>query len=169
MPESAVAEAPVDTSFVDKLDAARAAARVLATVTTEQKNRALRGISAAIVRNADRILPANELDLVNAAENGMSEGMQDRLRLDFRRLEALEEAVLQIVSLEDPIGETVRGSKLPNGLNITQVRVPFGVVGAIYEARPNVTVDIAALALKSGNAVVRRAAPGCDRRRGSSG
>jgi glutamate-5-semialdehyde dehydrogenase len=156
MPESAVAEAPVDTSFVDKLDAARAAARVLATVTTEQKNRALRGISAAIVRNADRILPANELDLVNAAENGMSEGMQDRLRLDFRRLEALEEAVLQIVSLEDPIGETVRGSKLPNGLNITQVRVPFGVVGAIYEARPNVTVDIAALALKSGNAVVLR-------------
>jgi glutamate-5-semialdehyde dehydrogenase len=82
--------------------------------------------------------------------------MQDRLRLDFRRLEALEESVLQIASLPDPIGEPVRGSRLPNGLSISQIRVPFGVVGAIYEARPNVTIDIAALALKSGNAVVLR-------------
>jgi glutamate-5-semialdehyde dehydrogenase len=82
--------------------------------------------------------------------------MQDRLRLDFRRLESLEAAVLQVASLADPVGEAVRGSKLANGLLITQVRVPFGVVGAIYEARPNVTIDIAALALKSGNAVVLR-------------
>jgi glutamate-5-semialdehyde dehydrogenase len=82
--------------------------------------------------------------------------MQDRLRLDFRRLEGLEAAVLQVASLVDPIGEAVRGSSLPNGLRITEVRVPFGVVGTIYEARPNVTVDIAALALKSGNAVVLR-------------
>jgi glutamate-5-semialdehyde dehydrogenase len=86
----------------------------------------------------------------------MSEGMQDRLRLDFRRLEALEAAVLQVASLTDPVGEAVRGSMLANGMKITQVRVPFGVVGAIYEARPNVTIDIAALALKSGNAVVLR-------------
>jgi glutamate-5-semialdehyde dehydrogenase len=158
MPEiAAPLETPVtDAAFVAKLQASRAAARVLATVTTEQKNRALHAIAAAIVRNADRILPANELDLANARENGMSEGMQDRLRLDFRRLEALEAAVLQVASLPDPIGEPVRGSKLPNGLLISQVRVPFGVVGAIYEARPNVSVDIAALALKSGNAVVLR-------------
>lgn len=108
------------------------------------------------MRNADRILPANELDLRAARSNGLSEGMQDRLRLDFRRLEALEAAVLQIASLVDPIGEAIRGSSLPNGLRISQVRVPFGVVGAIYEARPNVTIDIAALALKSGNAVVLR-------------
>ena len=146
----------VETSVVSKLEGSRAAARLHATVTTEQKNRALHAISAAIVRNADRILPANELDLANARENGMSEGMQDRLRLDFRRLEALEAAVLQVASLEDPIGENIRGSMLPNGLRITQLRVPFGVVGAIYEARPNVTIDIAALALKSGNAVVLR-------------
>jgi glutamate-5-semialdehyde dehydrogenase len=152
MPETVVA-AP---TFVEKLEASRAAARVLAQATTAQKNRALHAIGAAIVRNADRILPANELDLANARENGMSEGMQDRLRLDYRRLEALEDALVQVASLEDPIGATIRGSQLPNGLNITQVRVPFGVVGAIYEARPNVTIDIAALALKSGNAVVLR-------------
>ena len=145
-----------DATLVQKLEASRAAARVLATVTTEQKNRALHSIAAAILRSADRILPANELDLANARENGMSEGMQDRLRLDFRRLEALEAAVLQVASLADPVGEAVRGSRLANGLVITQVRVPFGVVGAMYEARPNVTIDIAALALKSGNAVVLR-------------
>jgi glutamate-5-semialdehyde dehydrogenase len=158
MPETL---APLETSvsnaaFVRKLEASRAAARVLANVTTEQKNRALHAIAAAIVRGADRILPANELDLARARENGMSEGMQDRLRLDYRRLEALEAAVLQVASLPDPVGEPVRGSKLPNGLLISQVRVPFGVVGVIYEARPNVSVDIAALALKSGNAVVLR-------------
>jgi glutamate-5-semialdehyde dehydrogenase len=152
MPETAVA----NSTLVEKLDASRAAARVLATVTTAQKNLALHAIGAAILRNADRILAANELDLANARENDMSEGMQDRLRLDYRRLEALEAAVLQIASLEDPIGENLRGSMLPNGLRITQLRVPFGVVGAIYEARPNVTIDIAALALKSGNAVVLR-------------
>jgi len=152
MPETVVA-AP---SLIEKLEASRNAARVLAQATTVQKNRALHAIGATILRNADRVLPANELDLANARENGMSEGMQDRLRLDYRRLEDLEAAVLQIASLDDPIGETVRGNQLPNGLKISQVRVPFGVVGAIYEARPNVTIDIAALALKSGNAVVLR-------------
>jgi glutamate-5-semialdehyde dehydrogenase len=152
MPETVVASA----TLIEKLDASRVASRVLAQATTAQKNRALHAIGAAILRNADRILPANDLDLANARENGMSEGMQDRLRLDYRRLEALEAAVLQIATLDDPTGETIRGSQLPNGLNITQVRVPFGVVGAIYEARPNVTIDIAALALKSGNAVVLR-------------
>jgi glutamate-5-semialdehyde dehydrogenase len=171
MPENAVAATLVASTLADstlavspphvsalteKLDASRAAARVLANATTEQKNRALKAMSAAVVRGADRILPANELDLANARENGMSEGMQDRLRLDFRRLEALEAAVLQIAALDDPVGEVVRGSRLANGLRISQLRVPFGVVGAIYEARPNVTVDIAALALKSGNAVVLR-------------
>jgi glutamate-5-semialdehyde dehydrogenase len=152
MPETVV-DAP---SLTQKLEASRAAARILATVTSGQKNEALHAIAAAVLRNADRILPANELDLARARDNGMSDGMQDRLRLDFRRLEALEAAVLQIASLTDPIGEAVRGSMLPNGLRITEIRVPFGVVGAIYEARPNVTIDIAALALKSGNAVVLR-------------
>lgn len=152
MSETAV----VNASFIQKLEGARAASRVLATATTAQKNSALHAIAGAILRNADRILPANELDLANARENGLSVGMQDRLRLDFRRLEGLEAAVLQVASLVDPIGEAIRGSSLPNGLRITEVRVPFGVVGTIYEARPNVTIDIAALALKSGNAVVLR-------------
>jgi len=86
----------------------------------------------------------------------MSDGLQDRLRLDEKRLTALAASVLEIAALPDPIGDVVRGSTLENGLQLTQVRVPFGVIGAIYEARPNVTIDIAALALKSGNAAVLR-------------
>jgi glutamate-5-semialdehyde dehydrogenase len=143
-------------SLLGKLDAARTASRILATATADTKNAGLLAIAAAIRRSADRVLPANELDLANARENGLSVGLQDRLRLDQSRLEALATAVTQISALVDPVGESVRGSTLPNGLKISQVRVPFGVVGVIYEARPNVTVDIAALALKSGNAVVLR-------------
>jgi glutamate-5-semialdehyde dehydrogenase len=151
MPETAVA-----TSFTDKLTASRAAARALATATTAQKNTALRAIADAVLRNQARVLQANELDLANGRDNGLSTGLQDRLRLDEKRLVALSQAVLEIVALPDPVGDVVRGSSLENGLQLTQVRVPFGVVGAIYEARPNVTIDIAALALKSGNAVVLR-------------
>ena len=151
MPESAVL-----TSLTDKLAAARVAARALATATTAQKNDALRAISEAVAAGAASILPANELDLANGRENGLSVALQDRLRLDEARLTSLAGAVLEIVALPDPVGDVVRGSSLENGLQLTQVRVPFGVVGAIYEARPNVTIDIAALALKSGNAVVLR-------------
>ncbi|MET1044144.1 MAG: glutamate-5-semialdehyde dehydrogenase [Microbacteriaceae bacterium] len=152
MPDIAVA-AP---SLTDKLTAARVAARTLASSTTAQKNAALHAIAAAVRDNAERIIPANELDLANGRENGLSEGLQDRLRLSTDRLAGLADAVEQIAALVDPVGEAVRGKTLPNGLQITQVRVPFGVLGAIYEARPNVTIDIAALALKSGNAVVLR-------------
>lgn len=151
MPDTAIA-----LSFTDKLTASREAARVLATATTAQKNAALTAIADAVMRNQSRILPANELDLANGRENGMAEGLQDRLRLDEKRLAALSQAVLEIVALPDPVGDVVRGSTLENGLKLTQTRVPFGVVGAIYEARPNVTIDIAALALKSGNAAVLR-------------
>ena len=143
-------------SFTDKLNAAREASRMLATATTRQKNAALEAIADAVMRNESRIVPANELDLANGRENGMAEGLQDRLRLDEKRLAALAKAVLEIVALPDPVGDVVRGSTLENGLQLTQTRVPFGVVGAIYEARPNVTIDIAALALKSGNAVILR-------------
>jgi glutamate-5-semialdehyde dehydrogenase len=143
-------------SLADKLDAARSASLVLATATAGQKNAALLAIADHLVAAVDAILPANELDLANARENGLSLGMQDRLRLDPARLDGLAAAVRQVASLVDPVGETVRGSTLPNGLKISQVKVPFGVVGAIYEARPNVTIDIAALALKSGNAAVLR-------------
>jgi glutamate-5-semialdehyde dehydrogenase len=143
-------------TFTEKLEAARRAAVTLATVKTDQKNSALEAIASAVVENADRILAANELDLANGRENGLSTGLQDRLRLDRSRLSSLAAAVREIIGLVDPVGQVVRGSTLPNGVGLTQVRVPFGVIGAIYEARPNVTIDIAALALKSGNAVVLR-------------
>lgn len=150
--------APFDRldALTDRLEAARRAARVLATVTAGQKNAALEAIAESVLTNAARILSANELDLANGRENGIADGLQDRLRLDDRRLASLASAVRQIGELTDPVGQVIRGSVLPNGLNVSQVRVPFGVVGAIYEARPNVTIDIAALALKSGNAVVLR-------------
>jgi len=143
-------------TFTEKLESSRVAARTLATLKADVKNAALEAIAGAIVEGADRIIPANDLDLANGRENGMSPGLQDRLRLDSARLTSLAAAVREIIALVDPVGENVRGSTLPNGVQLSQVRVPFGVIGAIYEARPNVTIDIAALALKSGNAVVLR-------------
>jgi glutamate-5-semialdehyde dehydrogenase len=143
-------------SLTEKLESARSASRVLATVTTDQKNAALLAIAAAVEAGAGRIVPANELDLANGRDNGLAVGLLDRLTLTPQRLAGLASAVREIVALADPVGGVVRGSSLPNGVQLTQVRVPFGVIGAIYEARPNVTVDIAALALKSGNAVVLR-------------
>ncbi|GMA26964.1 glutamate-5-semialdehyde dehydrogenase [Arenivirga flava] len=151
MPDRAAAP-----TLQDKLAAAKHASTALATATTEQKHAALRAIAEAVRTGADRILPANELDLANGRENAIGAGLLDRLRLDQPRLDALAEAVEVVVGLVDPVGEVVRGRSLPNGLQISQVRVPFGVIGAIYEARPNVTIDIAALAIKSGNAVVLR-------------
>ena len=152
MPETVVAT----RSLSEKLDAARAASLLLATANAALKNRGLHAIAAAIVAHAHRIIPANDLDLANGRDNGLSGGMQDRLRLDEMRLGDLAEAVRLVARLVDPVGENVRGQTLPNGLRLSEVRVPFGVVGVIYEARPNVTVDIASLALKSGNAVVLR-------------
>lgn len=146
----------VARTFVERLDAARAASVRLATANPALKNRALEAIAEAIVAQAGRIIPANDLDLANARDDGLSAGMQDRLRLDQQRLAGLADAVRLVATLVDPVGENVRGRTLPNGLRLSQVRVPFGVVGVIYEARPNVTVDIASLALKSGNAVVLR-------------
>jgi glutamate-5-semialdehyde dehydrogenase len=143
-------------SLDDKLDAAHRASIVLATTASGPKDAGLEAIALAVESSAARILPANELDLANARDNGLSAGMQDRLRLDETRLAGLAAAVREVIALPDPVGGVVRGSTLPNGLLLSQVRVPFGVVGAIYEARPNVTIDIAALALKSGNAVVLR-------------
>jgi glutamate-5-semialdehyde dehydrogenase len=143
-------------TLVDRLTAAKAATVALATATADVKNAALEAVARAVEAGAARILPANELDLANGRENGLSAGLQDRLRLDEARLKGLAAAVRDIAALADPVGENVRGKTLPNGLQLAEVRVPFGVVGAIYEARPNVTIDIAALALKSGNAVVLR-------------
>jgi glutamate-5-semialdehyde dehydrogenase len=142
--------------LVPTLDASRRAARCLATATTAKKDQALAAIAEALRTNVTAIIEANRQDLVHGSANGLSAGLLDRLTLDDHRVHALADAVLAVAALADPVGEVVRGSSLPNGVKITQVRVPFGVVGAIYEARPNVTVDIAALALKSGNAAVLR-------------
>jgi len=162
MTESAVSARTVTARTVtartltDRLVAARTASITLATATADLKNSALHAIAAAVAAGADRIIPANERDLENGRSNGLSVALQDRLRLDEERLAALASAVAEIAAIADPVGEWVRGRTLPNGLRISEVRVPFGVVGAIYEARPNVTVDIASLALKSGNAAVLR-------------
>jgi glutamate-5-semialdehyde dehydrogenase len=151
-----MADTTLATSLTEKLERARVAARTLATTASGSKDAGLEAIAKAVESGADRILPANELDLANGRENGLSAGLQDRLKLDEARLAGLAAAVRDVIALPDPVGEVLRGSTLPNGVLLSQVRVPFGVVGAIYEARPNVTIDIAALALKSGNAVVLR-------------
>jgi len=141
---------------IDKIRLAKQASASIARANTLQKNAALRSIADHLVAHSKEIIEANELDLAKGSSEGLSAGLIDRLRLDKARIESLSEAVLQVASLADPIGDVKRGMTLPNGLRLNQVAVPFGVVGAIYEARPNVTIDIAALALKSGNAVVLR-------------
>lgn len=143
-------------AFLDKLDRARRASKKLSTVTTAQKHAALSAIADAIEAAVPQIVEVNALDLARGREEQIGEGLLDRLLLDEPRLLSLAAAVREVIALPDPVGQIVRGSTLANGVQITQVRVPFGVVGAIYEARPNVTVDIAALALKSGNGVVLR-------------
>jgi len=143
-------------AFSGLLVAARTASLTLASASTEVKNHALRGIAQALRHNVPQISAANALDLAAGRTNGLSAGLLDRLTLDESRIRSLAAAVEDIEQLTDPVGQVVRGSTLPNGVKISQVRAPFGVVGVIYEARPNVTVDIAALALKSGNACVLR-------------
>ncbi|NBU22397.1 MAG: glutamate-5-semialdehyde dehydrogenase [Actinobacteria bacterium] len=123
---------------------------------TSLKNQALERLAALLEANAAEILAANEQDLEHGAANGLAIGLQDRLRLTTERIASLASAVREIIALADPVGEIVSGRTLHNGLKISQVRVPFGVIGMIYEARPNVTIDIAALAIKSGNALVLR-------------
>lgn len=143
-------------AFTEKLTRAKGAARALATATTAQKNAALAAIADEIEASIPQVVAANELDLDRGREQQIGEGLLDRLLLNEDRLRGLASAVREVIGLPDPVGETVRGSTLANGIQLTQVRVPFGIIGAIYEARPNVTVDIAALALKSGNGAVLR-------------
>ena len=143
-------------SFTQKLEAAQAASIVLATLSTDAKNVALYAIADALEAHAGEIVAANDRDVARGKENGLTDGLIDRLTLTPDRISGLSAAVRQVATLADPVGQVVRGMDMPNGVHLTQVRVPFGVVGTIYEARPNVTVDIAALALKSGNAVVLR-------------
>ena len=135
---------------------AREAARVLRTLPTETKDAALTAMAEALLERADEVLAANLADVEAAAADGTPDSLLDRLRLDGPRLAGVADALGQLVSLPDPVGDVVRGSTLPNGLQLRQVRVPLGVVGIVYEARPNVTVDAAGLCLKSGNAALLR-------------
>jgi glutamate-5-semialdehyde dehydrogenase len=135
---------------------AKIASRTLATATRATKDTALGALADALVANADEIVAANEIDLDRGRSNGTSPGLLDRLALTPERIGAIADALRELAALPDPVGEVVRGSTLPNGLRLRQERVPMGVVGMIYEARPNVTVDAAGLALKSGNAVILR-------------
>src|SRR5215203_3720015 len=143
-------------TVTDTCLAARAASRVLATMSTAAKDAALLRVADALEERAPEILEANARDLDAGRENGLSDALMDRLALDPTRLSGIADAVRAIAALPDPVGEVIGGQRLPNGLDLRKVRVPLGVVAVIYESRPNVTVDAAALALKSGNAVVLR-------------
>ena len=142
--------------IADLAGSARQAARRLALLSRAEKDAALRAMADALDLASGEIIKANDQDIAQGRARGLAEGMLDRLRLDEARVAAVAEALRDIAGLPDPVGEVVRGSTLANGLQIRQVRVPMGVVAMIYEARPNVTVDAAGLALKSGNAVILR-------------
>ncbi|WP_370750063.1 glutamate-5-semialdehyde dehydrogenase [Eubacterium sp.] len=135
---------------------AKEAEKTLMIAATEQKNKALKYIAQALIENADEIIQANTIDLENGKNNGMSEAMLDRLKLDKDRIKGMAKGVEDVVLLPDPVGRVLSETTRPNGLNIKKVSTPLGVIGVIFEARPNVTSDAAALCLKSGNAVILR-------------
>jgi len=144
------------SSVAETCRAAERAARVLAQTDTAVKDAALEAIAMALDARVEEILAANERDMQLAREADIGDALLDRLRLDEGRVAAIARAVRQIAVLADPVGELISGHRLPNGLDVRKVRVPLGVVAVVYEARPNVTIDAAALCLKSGNAIVLR-------------
>lgn len=135
---------------------AREAAKELATAPRVRKDDSLIAMGEAILASQEYILSQNADDVATARDNGLGESMIDRLTLTPERLQGLNDSLVDLAGLPDPVGSVVRGQNLPNGIRMQQIKVPLGIVGAIYEARPNVTVDIAGLALKSGNAVILR-------------
>ena len=137
-----------------KARAAKQAARRLALVSTDVKNKALLAMAVALKEKEQLILAANARDMEEAAAKGMRSSMLDRLKLDAGRIEGMADGLRQVAALPDPVGNVIGGNTLANGLVITKIRVPLGVIGIIYEARPNVTADAAGLCLKSGNAVI---------------
>ncbi len=140
---------------------AKAASRLMAKLGQNEKNNALLNVADEIVAHADEIIAANANDMEYAKNKGMSEALLDRLKLTKERLDGIAEGVREVVALEDPIGEVLSMKKRPNGLLIGQKRVPIGVIGIIYESRPNVTVDAFALTFKTGNAVILRGGSDC--------
>ena len=145
---------PIYDIVKEKAQSAHDASRLLATTNTGVKNRALLAMADALLAQADFVLQANEKDMEHARSIGMKSSMQDRLRLTQERIQSMAEGLRLVAALKDPVGEVIGGQTLPNGLSMTKVRVPIGVVGIIYEARPNVTADAIGLCIKSGNAVV---------------
>jgi glutamate-5-semialdehyde dehydrogenase len=144
------------SSVANTCERAREASRVLARTDTATKNTALLAIAAALRERTEEILTTNERDLVDGREADIGAALLDRLRLDAERIEGVAQAVEAVAQLPDPVGEVIDGQRLPNGLDVRKVRVPLGVIAVVYEARPNVTIDAAALCLKSGNAIVLR-------------
>ena len=147
---------PAVRELEEKGKAAKAASRKLAFLSTEVKNKALVNIAEALIDKRDEILAANKIDYEEAKASGMSEAMLDRLMLSPSRLEGMAQDTRTVAALPDPVGEMFDMRTLPNGLQIGKKRVPLGVIGALYESRPNVTIDISCLCLKSGNAVILR-------------
>lgn len=145
-----------ENELVYKAKQARTAAQFLAAKSTEQKNKALRTIAANLRAKAAIILSANQIDIERAKKNGMNESLLDRLMLNTDRIDSMASALEHLADLPDPIGDELESWERPNGLHIKKIRVPIGVVGMVYEARPNVTVDAAGLCLKTGNAVYLR-------------
>ena len=135
---------------------ARSASLSLASATTEQKNEALQHIAEGLESNRKLLTEENQKDLDNAQKNGLSEAMVDRLRLTHERIDAMAKGLRQLIDLPDPVGAIIEEKERPNGLKIKKVRTPIGVIGIIYESRPNVTIDCAGLCLKSGNASILR-------------
>jgi glutamate-5-semialdehyde dehydrogenase len=146
----------VETDMLAMGHAAREAAAQLRGASTEQKNKALLGAADAIRARHVQILSANEDDMRSAAARNLSPPLMDRLKLDPKRLEATAKAVAEVASLPDPVGRELARWKRPNGLDIARISTPIGVIGIIYESRPNVTADAGALCLKAGNAVILR-------------
>src|SRR3954449_13186691 len=150
-----MADATAD-QVLDVARRSRVAAVKLSPMPRAAKDTALIAMADALVARTAEVLAANADDVARARDNGVSEALVDRLSLDEKRVRAMADGLRQVAGLPDPVGEVLRGSTLPNGLQLKQIRVPMGVVGIIYEARPNVTVDAAGLCVKSGNAVLLR-------------
>ncbi|MCM2396418.1 glutamate-5-semialdehyde dehydrogenase [Rhizobium sp. S95] len=146
----------IDALMLDIGRSARAAARPLAIAPTEQKNAALVAMADAILAGEEAILAANAMDVANGKASGLTGSFMDRLTLDSGRVAAIAKGIREVAELKDPVGEVIAAWERPNGLKIERVRTPLGVIGVIYESRPNVTADAGALCLKAGNAVILR-------------
>ncbi len=146
----------IQSAILDMGRRARAASHALVKLSSEQKNAILRAMADEITARQEAILAANALDLARAGENGLSKAMIDRLTLDPKRLQNIADAVREVANLPDPVGEKLADWTRPNGLHIRKVRVPIGVIGIIFESRPNVTSDAASLCFKTGNATILR-------------